>query len=422
MSKSFLFPATSVINIIQRFSGFLFILPFILLQGYSQSTNEILVGAIRENLYHLMIDDGVLSGTGASLIQESIPGSQFLLVGEQHGIAEPTIFTDALFREAMQHHYRYLCIETDPFIASALESAIGHSRDSVIALLKNFPKSVPFYGTHEDLRLLQTVVGLSPAQYSVLWGVDQVFMGTPRFLFYRLAELAPDYNARQLALSYFEKSQEAYRDVAQTGDFSKFIILQLKDDDFEKLYEAFGKNFSKEAVRMIYGLQESQAIYFLWLQGRQYENNYTRVRLLKRQFLDYYRQALLSEELPRVLFRFGLTHTMRGLSMYDQYDLGNLAYELAEMNEMKAVNFRITGIKGSAQGIMGPPVPFDNTGSIHPIILQSIEEHTPNLGWILLDFRPLRHLQPNIIQPVREFIHSYDFWILVPDAKPVTYL
>ena len=225
-----------------------------------------------------------------------------------------------------------------------------------------------------------------------------------------------------MAKEYYEKAQSAFVKFTETGNPGNLMMVQLTDDDFHNLYGAFGTDSSRETVKIINGLKESQQIYSLWMQGNHYENNYTRVRLIKRQFMKYYRQAKQDDELTRVVFRFGLTHTMRGLSMYNQFDLGNLAFELAEMNEMKAISFRITGIKGSAKGFMGPPQSFDNSESIHPAIMESVAGYSPDDGWFLLDFRPLRKLPTQAIQPVRELINSYDFWILVPEAKPVTNL
>jgi hypothetical protein len=403
-----------------RFANILLILFFSYMPVFGQTNDSILVKAVEENLYQFKVENGVFTGSGANVIKEIIPGSQFLLVGEQHGISEPALFTETLFQEAIQFKYSYLAIETDPFVAKKLESTIRESQEAVFEFLKTYPGSVPFYATQEDLKLVQTAVSLSAANESVLWGVDQVFLGAPRLLFSRLSEMAPDPNARQMAEEYYEKAQSAFVKFAETGNPGNLMMVQLTEDDFQNLYDAFGTDSSRETFKMINGLKESQQIYSLWMQGNHYENNYTRVRLIKRQFIEYYRQAKQDDELPRVVFRFGLTHTMRGLSMYDQFDLGNLAFELAEMNEMKAISFRITGIKGSAQGFMGPPQSFDNTDSIHPAIMESVAGHSPDEGWFLLDFRPLRKLPTQVIQPVRELIHSYDFWVLVPAAKPVT--
>jgi hypothetical protein len=405
-----------------RFASILLILFFSYLPVFGLTTDSVLVKAIEENLYQFKIENGVFTGSGANLIKEIIPGSQFLLVGEQHGISEPALFTETLFREAIQYKYSYLAIETDPFVAKELENISRESREAVHGFLKTYPGGVPFYATQEDLKLIQTAVGLSAANGSVLWGVDQVFLGAPRLLFSRLSEMAPDSVARQMAKEYFERAQSAFLKFSETGNPGNLIMVQLTEDDFQNLYGAFGTDSSMETVKIINGLKESQHVYSLWMQGSHYENNYSRVRLIKRQFMEYYRQAKQVDELPRVVFRFGLTHTMRGLTMYDQFDLGNLAFELAEMNEMKAISFRITGIKGSAQGFMGPPQSFDNTESIHPAIMESVADHSPDEGWFLLDFRPLRKLPAQVIQPVRELIHSYDFWILVPEAQPVTNL
>jgi hypothetical protein len=402
-------------------STWFFYLP--LLMAYTlqaQSTDSILVAALQSNSFSLQINPAGFTGDGASILREAISTPQFLLVGEQHGIVEAATFTEALFKEGITHQFQYLCIETDPFIAAQLEKVIHQPHDSITAFFRAFPLGVPFYNTKEDFQLLQTAVDLSTANGNILWGVDQVFMGGSRFIFYRLAHMASNPQAGELALQYHQKALAAYTETMESGNFEKLFLNQINDGDFSKLYDAFGNDPTDEAVRMITGLKESQMIYSLWMKGQQYDNNFTRVRLIKRQFMEYYRATLEKTELPKVVFRFGATHTYRGLSMYDQFDLGNLVSELAEMNGSHAVNFKITGIKGFAQGPIGPAMAFDNTNDIHPVILQALANRNDSGNWILLDLRPLRKLNPGQTRTIREIIHSYDFWIMVPEAKPVT--
>jgi hypothetical protein len=258
-----------------RFANILLILFFSYMPVFGQTNDSILVKAVEENLYQFKVENGVFTGSGANVIKEIIPGSQFLLVGEQHGISEPALFTETLFQEAIQFKYSYLAIETDPFVAKKLESTIRESQEAVFEFLKTYPGSVPFYATQEDLKLVQTAVSLSAANESVLWGVDQVFLGAPRLLFSRLSEMAPDPNARQMAEEYYEKAQSAFVKFAETGNPGNLMMVQLTEDDFQNLYDAFGTDSSRETFKMINGLKESQQIYSLWMQGNHYENNYT---------------------------------------------------------------------------------------------------------------------------------------------------
>ncbi|MGF1585607.1 MAG: hypothetical protein ACFCUM_09820 [Bacteroidales bacterium] len=162
---------------ITRFSYIISILLFSYIPVFGQTNDSVLVKAIEENLYQFKVENGVFAGRGASVLKDIIPGSQFLLIGEQHGISEPALFTDALFREAIQYQYTYLAIETDPFVAKELESTIRKSQEAILEFIKTYPGGVPFYSTKEDLKLLQTALSLSTAHNPVLWGVDQVFLG-----------------------------------------------------------------------------------------------------------------------------------------------------------------------------------------------------------------------------------------------------
>lgn len=385
----------------------------------SIAQDSVLVSTIAQHTYDLRLENGRLAGSGAPIIREAIKNSQFLLVGEQHGIREVSTFTNALFVEARPEGFNYLCIETDPYMAAKIEALAKENVESLHAFIADYPMSIPFYETRDEFELVRQAVHGNTAPSPVVWGVDQVLMSAPRYLFATLAQQAPNEKAQQLALDYLSRAKAGFEQTMKTGDFSKMIMNALNADDYKKLHEAFDNHSASKKI--LDDIEKSQQIYGLWAKGQQYQNNRTRSLLMKKQFMDYYNAAANNGALPRVVFKFGSTHMYRGVSYYDQLDLGNTMSELAEMNGHHSVHFHVSGLQGMEQGPFGPPQPFDNTNALNPFIKKAIESRASDTdSWIVIDMRLLRStLTHTQLQSLKDVVFGFDFWIYVPKAEPV---
>src|SRR5690606_7173517 len=139
-------------------------------------------------------------------------------------------------------------------------------------------------------------------------------------------------------------AKAGFEQTMKTGDFSKMIMNALNADDYKKLHEAFDNHPASKKI--LDDIEKSQQIYGLWPKGQQYQNNRTRSLLMKKQFMDYYNAAANNSALTRVVCKLGSTPAQRGVSYYDQLDLGNTMYELAEMNGHRSVHFHVSGLQG----------------------------------------------------------------------------
>lgn len=398
-------------------------LTFILLLqiAFVTAQDSLLIEAIKANTYTLNVSGDKFTGTGAAVIEEAVKTPQFLLVGEQHGIQAVGQFTKALFLAGAPHGFEYFCFETDPFVAAKLEELVSQDLDALKAFSKELPLTIPFYNNVEDFDMFQKILQASDAESPVFWGIDQVFVAAPRFLFTKLVAIAPNEEAKQLASDYLEQGKQGADHFFKTGDQSKSLMSTLKPADFEKLYAAFGDTPDLESTEILKGIQKTQEIYGYYYQGKQYDNNRSRIYWMKQQFMEYYRNAAKDDKQPKVVFKFGATHTYRGLSFYDQFDIGNLASELAEMNGSHSLHFYVAGIKGKTAGFLGPDQEFDNTDNLNELLREAVQDRFEQEDWILVDMRPLRHqFNSRKIKPIRDIVYSYDFWVLVPNAKPLT--
>lgn len=383
--------------------------------------DSLLIETINTNTYSLKIENNRLSGSGVPVIQEAIDGSQFLLVGEQHGIREVSEFTSALFLEATSYGYEHLCIETDPHAASKLEVLAKKGNEAMADFLNEYTNSIPFYDAKEEFLFLQNVVKHSALEDSIIWGVDQVYITMPRYLFQLLIQEAQNEATKLVTTGYFDRAMKQYKLYEKSNNPQELILASLNDTDFEKLYNAFGSDISTKAKRILEDIQTTQQIYMHYMKGEYYLNNRVRSQLMKKQFMEYYKQTESSGNLPKVLLKFGATHTYKGLSLYYQFDLGNMVYELAEMNGTRAVSFQLNPVKGQSKSFEGDPKSFDYSESLNPIIKKVLENRIDDNSWVLIDMRPLRStLKKDDLEKIKDLVFGYDFWIYVPEANPLT--
>lgn len=386
-----------------------------------KAQDSLLIEAVKANTYALTVDQGQFKGSGAQPLQEALGGKQFLLVGEQHGIVEVGAFTRALYTAAQPQGFNYFCIETDPFIAEKLEQLVDDGQSALSAFTKEFPLSIPFYDNPEDFALLETALQSNAGEDPVFWGIDQVFAAAPRYLFKHLTEIAPNKAAKDMAAAYLQQGIDGFNKVMKTGDFTQMLLMQLTSEDFEKLHGTFGRDSASEAVRIIEGLANTKEIYDTWYAGQYYQNNLIRSKLMKKQFMDYYRRAAAKAPHPKVIFKFGATHTYRGLSYYQIFDVGNLASELAAMNGLESLHIHFSGLQGKANAGLQGTQSFDAKKDVHPILWEAIKEKAEATDWIMVDMRPLREkFGRKTLKPIKSEVFNYDFWIFVPQATAVT--
>ncbi len=384
--------------------------------------DSLLTATLKANAHELRLENGRFAGPAAELLETAIPGCQFLLVGEQHGIQEVGDFTEVLFRTAHPHGFQYLALETDPFIAEKIEQLAGEGLEALQAFNRELPFAIPFYLNKEDFGLLQEAVENSEAKGPAIWGLDYVFGAGERYIFRALADIAPNENARQLAQEYHQLGVEALNKFMSTGNPREGLLLKLTKEDFTEFYEAFGQEEESLAYRMIHGMELAQEVFLHWFEGRIYLNNAIRGNIMKENFRRYYRYAQAQgEEVPRVAFKFGAYHLQRGLTPTHIYDIGNLASEVAALNGMESLHIRFSGLKGRSYNMLAGPQAFDNTKSLLPEIKAVVESELPENGWLLLDLRPLRPLiGKDTPEELKQLVFGYDLWVLVPEALPLT--
>ena len=275
-----------------------------------------------------------LSGAGADFLVDEGRASEFFLIGESHGNVETCRLTRWLMGELEGSGYGTLALETGPVTTEHLvDLAARKGRDAVFDFVRSNPFVVAFLFWSEEVDLFVDAV---ESEWTV-WGLDQEFAGSARFLLRLMAEGAESDEARALASEMQARAEAGFAHFAQTGDQSKSFLSAATPEDFQRLETAFAEE-SEELRRVLAELRATAEVYGHFNQGRFFLNNRDRIDLMKRHFADRLR-ADGSE--PRVLMKFGSVHMSRGYSAMAQLDVGNFAAEAAVLRGGRSFHLNV---------------------------------------------------------------------------------
>lgn len=373
--------------------------------------------------YALEVKGGRLAGAGAEVLKAELPHAQFILWGEDHGFADSPIVLRAIAREARPLGFKYHAVEVGPLSTRMIEDALSHGGTAALhKLVHEVPLGIPFLSLKDDAVLASDFLGKDEKGAPYLWGVDQEFIGSPVFHLKRLAELAPNDAARAAAAKLLAEEQDAAAKAAQQN----FLLVRFHDADFDALAAQFGGQ--EEAQHIIAELKESAAVYQLWMNNHNYENNAHRARLLAKNFLADYRAA--ADPLPKVVFKMGLEHVALGTTTINTIDLGTLVSSMARANNATALRIAFLPMGGHniafkpQQGNPATVVPYDSPESKEFFAAIGLDAGSlSKRGWTLIPMEPIRQaLDTQGIEKLKPFsrfvVLGYDYVVTTPDAKP----
>ena len=102
---------------------------------------------LKANRLAITLDKGTLSGPGAAPLLQASRQAQYVLLGEDHGVAEIAQFSSAYFNALTPAGFTTLVTESGPAVTSALEGMLKRA-DAVAAIARfsaAYPDSIAFY-------------------------------------------------------------------------------------------------------------------------------------------------------------------------------------------------------------------------------------------------------------------------------------
>lgn len=373
----------------------------------------------------MTLAEGALVGPGAEAMLDRLAKAQFVLIGEDHGFADPPLIAQALARAGRKHGLDHHVVETGPL---SEVWASDHLRkggpDALAAALQGRPLAVPFVSMREDAELAAEFLKGRSRNDDPIWGVDQEFVGAPLIFLERLAAIAPTPAAKSLSVEALAAEKAAFA----SGNLGAIFLMTAKPETFARFEEAFSG--STEALTIIAALKESAAIYRSYSDGKNYASNADRIALIRRQFLAEYGQA--RGDAPRALLKMGAIHLGLGTTALNTFDLGSLTEGIAAANGLDVLRILIlplegrqTQIRPSADGAFKivDARPAEAAQLIEAIGLSATD--IPAKGYAVIELETARRaLEQEGLSKLsaeqRFFLLGYDYFVTTKDAKAAT--
>jgi hypothetical protein len=415
--KRGLLVSSSLFSFSRRFRHAALLLLAILLSRQAQAQDSTLTRLVRQNQYDLNLTGTQFAGTGWKKLQQDIAKSQFVLVGEDHGMAQIPLFTTALARELKPALY---VAEIDKYQAQDV-SRLAEQPGLPVAFTKQHPMALSFYSWAEEFELIRYL----RTQHVPIIGIEQVGAPTPGRFFGVLAEQVkrPTTKAylRQRAIKY----QAWDRATMVTGKYDGSTMNALLESSLDSL-RTLTRSEGPQAQQMVTDFIASYHIYELNRLGKPGSHR-TRINLMKRNLLTELRPYQANgQPLPKMLFKFGAYHVARGRSIWgDMYDVGNLAADLADAQDQKTLHVFVIGKRGTKVGGANPddftkntaPYSLADEAMIKPFVAQT----KAGGAWQVFDLRPVRRalladkLQVSS-QELSATILGYDYVVIIPET------
>ena len=390
-----------------------------LLAPAAQAQDSTLTRLARRSQLALAPGSGAeFSGPGWDKIRAEVQQSQFVLLGEGHGLAQLPRFAAAV---AQVLRPALFVAEVDPYVAQRATQLVARpGLAPAAAYLRQYPEALCFYDWAEELELVRTL----RAQQTQLVGLDQVFITTAASFYTQLAGLVNNKSAK----AYLQRRAAAYEQ--QTQAFEKLghddSVMDQQTPAAVDSLRLLTQGESAAAQRMA---QDYAASYQIYTDHKRGANGHQeRLNLLKRNLLQTLRpyQTATGLAAPKMLFKFGANHLARGLSPLMKgayYDLGNLVQNLADAQGQSSLHLYVVGKQGTRAESDNPNFPAKLTvtyTAAENATLQPFLALVTGPAWVAFDLRPARQAlttgQLQVAEKLRRLIQGYDYLMVIPET------
>lgn len=371
----------------------------------------------------LIHHDVQCSGAGWDWLLTESTKAMFTAVGEEHGLAAIPQVTSALYKAA---GYERLSVEISPPTAGRIDTTLrlgGLPRYE--GAFGKPPISVAFYTNREDAALLAMARAASANATQVIWGTDYE-VANDRALLRELVTLAPPGAAKDTAREILAASEQSWDKAMATKNPALIWTFCGDPALFDRLRAVWPDPDSK-SFEIIECLQRTLRINALWLARDEYGSNLLRANGQRENLLHYIHAEQLAGIKPRVMFRYGEEHVLRGVSQMGSFDLGSLIGELAAINGGASFHIMMMAGHGSTRAVLDPTVLTYRTvptnGSAYPWLHPFVELASGENASVF----NLRALRPTVANAANNApisllrtVLGYDALVILPDATPAT--
>jgi hypothetical protein len=383
--------------------------------------------AVAQQRVALSFANGTFDGPGSAVIAKAVAGAQYVMIGEDHGIAEIPAFSTALCAAIAPQGFDALALEVGPSTAAVLTSALGSADPSaaVAAYDAKHPFSIAFYDFTEEYEFLRACRDAMGPKRFALWGLDQELMGSSSALLAAALASASTADERSALRQLIAQDDTDFANAMKSGDPGDMAMVRFDETALASLKSALAASGGDAAA--IAELLASERIYREDMAGER-QSNLDRTQLHRSHFIAYDLAALTSIGThPKVLVKMGAYHLFEGTSMLGDRELGNFLTEYAALQGTKALNVLILGVRGQQLAFAGMGHPYA------PVPLDLLHDKRADFGFMMPFFRnlgttpvlyDLRALRSPFVRSgiasvnLERVIDGYDLLIVIPVAHP----
>lgn len=385
-----------------------------------------LIERLLKNRYSLTVADGKFVGTAAPVLEAALAESQYVLVGEEHGIQQVPQFVSGVCTFLGPQGLHTLAVETGPLMGARLEK---WARDpgglaKLTDFEKRYPESIAFFNMREEFDLLSHCAQVSGGGEFHLWGLDQELMGASTYLLNRMLETHPGPVSTAAINSAFRADAAARAKANETGNPMDLYMITARDEDLARLKSVLQTDGNHTSLQALNELTQSREIYQK-NSSQGFASNRQRALLMKSNFFaDLHTASRAEGKAPKVLFKFGDWHVYKGMNPLRNNDLGNFVTEWADAQDTTSLHIVVLGVKGSHLRFAGAGRPYqaqefklledDDYRFLQPLVdnLESSEWTMFDLRGLRAGFRGLGPIDANLDR----LIFGCDLLILAPEA------
>jgi len=406
---------------------------------------ERLMAEAEKHRWPVSFDGGTASGPGFERLVSEGEAARFFLVGEEHGLAQVPALVGSLLTALKPAGYSRLGVEVSPPGARALDQA---ARGGVEGLRRFYAESPPgpaFYTMREEAEMLARVRAAFPGERPLLFGLDYEVL-LDRMLIAALGAKAPA--SAGLAMAALESAaDDAWAAYEKTRDIGKVFSFS-GDPALVRAVRAAWKRPDPASEEILETLEQTLVINRHQTQKRYFQSNDSRAQFNRANWAklwaveggdmhpaqpvrvpcvdtltgDTHPAGCMSP--PKMMFKFGAGHMVRGRSMTEVYDIASLVSETAALRGEHSFHLLVVPLDGR-QAALNPETMRYVEAPVSTIEEMALE---PLVGAVLpgvstlIDLRPLRPLMSASVTQTADprlarVVHGYDAVLFVRDAR-----
>jgi hypothetical protein len=326
--------------------------------------------------------------------------SNYVLIGEDHFIAEVPLFTQALAKQIRFDNY---VAEIDQWMLNIFSSKINKLNagqlDAWIAANYN---GFSFFQKKNEFELLRSMIG----EKVNLIGTEQVGLMSTGILYQYLVETGSP-NNRALYQTLRDSSEVI--NARFFADLSKpfFMMTPQFKDGMAKLDKGSMKPDERSLTD---AMVRSAGIY---VTGSHRE----RIKLMQQNLMALYPQTLKGK---KTLFKFGANHTIKGESYLPVYDIGTTAHILGQAENQDSYHILLLPKGGEQAGFLTGKNVIDTSEGI-TASLKLLMDKASSTEWTTFDLEAIRsairrNKYPIADKMLEKTIFGYDALVVFPVA------